>query len=82
MGAHLPVATVARVTSVCGLGRGPEEYMAFMIEHLAKLSCMHVEIFELSPILGWWEWCSKCQDFNTVIDGVSMGAAGERRSLP
>jgi hypothetical protein len=38
--------------------------------HLGKLACGHVVRFVLSPITGWGEWCPRCQDFYTVLDGV------------
>ena len=38
--------------------------------YLAKLTCGHIEPFVLSPIIGWWEWCSVCKDFRHVVDGV------------
>lgn len=42
------------------------------IQHLVKLSCGHIIIFKLSPIIGWGEWCTYCKDFYTVLDGVSV----------
>ncbi len=42
-----------------------------VIEHLGKFECGHVSPFVGRPIIGWWEWCRTCQDFQTVVDGVS-----------
>ena len=53
-------------SSVVALGG----FVEIKVEHLAKLSCGHIEPFVLSPIVGWYEWCSICKDFRHVIDGV------------
>jgi len=52
--------------------RIPDRFDVEQVEHLAKMTCGHVVPFVKPPVVGWWEWCTKCGDFQHVTDGVSI----------